>query len=189
MDEFDAARVLSRWISKFESKYIMKQIIGHILSKYDSVEKMLALVSWSDELIIDLTKEIKNVLRLTSKPEPVSSYTLPLNNLLLNTFTPGSRVPIQDVPGSPGMFGTNLSAVVGHAHQQSNLLPPMQNISLIDRPYGQQSVILEEDRRMNMEKLYEVDVPGPIISYSKRIFLTFPAHSTFIEEDVSNYFK
>ncbi|KAM7504266.1 hypothetical protein LguiB_003170 [Lonicera macranthoides] len=150
---------------------------------------MLALVSWSDELIIDLTKEIKNVLRLTSKPEPVSSYTLPLNNLLFNTFTPGSRVPIQDVPGFSGMFNTNSSAVVGHAHQQSNLLPPMQNISLIDRPYVQQSVILEEDKRMNMEKLYEVDVPGPIISYSKRIFLTFPAHSTFIEEDVSNYFK
>lgn len=40
-----------------------------------------------------------------------------------------------------------------------------------------------------METLYEGNDPGPIVSASKQIYLTFPAESTFTAEDVSNYFK
>ncbi|KAM7498972.1 hypothetical protein LguiA_023386 [Lonicera macranthoides] len=71
----------------------------------------------------------------------------------------------------------------------TKLLAQMKNIRLIDRPYGQQLVILEEDGRTDVETLYEGNDPGPIVSASKQIYLTFPAESTFTAEDVSNYFN
>lgn len=40
-----------------------------------------------------------------------------------------------------------------------------------------------------MENCGERNDPGPIVSGSRQIYLTFPAESTFTEEDVSNYFE
>lgn len=56
---------------------------------------------------------------------------------------------------------------------------------LIYRPHGQHSVVLAEDAPTQMQK-------GDFarnISASYQIYLTFPADSTFTEDDVSNYFK
>ena len=58
------------------------------------------------------------------------------------------------------------------------------------RPHGQHSVILAEDAsKFNLENRSERNDPGPIVSGSRQIYLTFPAESTFSEEDVSNYFR
>lgn len=57
------------------------------------------------------------------------------------------------------------------------------------RPHGQHSVILAEDASKYIEFRGERNDPGPIVSGSRQIYLTFPAESTFTEEDVSNYFK
>ena len=57
------------------------------------------------------------------------------------------------------------------------------------RPHGQHSVILAEDAPKYMENWCERNDPGPIVSGSRQIYLTFPAESTFTEEDVSDYFK
>jgi len=60
---------------------------------------------------------------------------------------------------------------------------------MIYRPHGQHAVILAEDASKYMyNRNYKRD-PGPIVSGSRQIYLTFPAESTFTEEDVSNYFK
>ncbi|PIM98086.1 hypothetical protein CDL12_29436 [Handroanthus impetiginosus] len=63
------------------------------------------------------------------------------------------------------------------------------SIRLIDRPHGQHSVVLAEDASKYMDIRGERNDPGPIVSGSRQIYLTFPAESTFTEEDVSNYFS
>lgn len=57
------------------------------------------------------------------------------------------------------------------------------------RPHGQHSVVLAEDAPRYMEYRSERSDPGGIVAGSRQIYLTFPAESTFTEEDVSNYFK
>ncbi|KAI4306191.1 hypothetical protein L6164_029487 [Bauhinia variegata] len=68
----------------------------------------------------------------------------------------------------------------------TKLLARLKNsVRLIDRPHGQHAVVLAEDAPKYMEK----GDPGQNISASRQIYLTFPADSTFTEEDVSNYFN
>lgn len=57
------------------------------------------------------------------------------------------------------------------------------------RPHGQHSVVLAEDAAKYMDPHGERSDPGPIVSGSRQIYLTFPAESTFTEEDVSDYFE
>ncbi|KAG5120599.1 hypothetical protein AAZX31_14G015600 [Glycine max] len=68
----------------------------------------------------------------------------------------------------------------------TKLLARLNNsIRLIGRPHGQHSVVLAEDAPTQMQK-------GDFarnISASRQIYLTFPADSTFTEDDVSNYFN
>ncbi|KAL0301082.1 UNVERIFIED_CONTAM: Zinc finger CCCH domain-containing protein 18 [Sesamum radiatum] len=72
----------------------------------------------------------------------------------------------------------------------TKLLARLKNsIRLIDRPHGQHAVILAEDAPKYMDVRTERNEPGPIVNGSRQIYLTFPAESTFIEEDVSNYFS
>ncbi|CAO2833655.1 unnamed protein product [Amaranthus hypochondriacus] len=71
----------------------------------------------------------------------------------------------------------------------TKLLARLKRIQLIDRPHGQHAVILTEDAsKYNVENRSERNDPGPIVSGSRQIYLTFPAESTFTEEDVSAYF-
>ncbi|GAB2258545.1 hypothetical protein Droror1_Dr00014705 [Drosera rotundifolia] len=72
----------------------------------------------------------------------------------------------------------------------TKLLARLRSVRLIDRPHGQHSVILAEDAaKYHLENHSERKDPGPIVSGSRQIYLTFPAESTFTEEDVSNYFS
>ncbi|KAJ0973637.1 hypothetical protein J5N97_015602 [Dioscorea zingiberensis] len=72
----------------------------------------------------------------------------------------------------------------------TKLLARLKNsIRLIDRPHGQHSVILAEDAAKFMGYRLDRNDPGAIVSSSHQIYLTFPAESTFNEEDVANYFK
>ncbi|KAK8313185.1 hypothetical protein V6Z12_D01G091800 [Gossypium hirsutum] len=72
----------------------------------------------------------------------------------------------------------------------TKLLARLKNtIRVIDRPHGQHSVILAEDAPKYMENRNDRNDPGPIVSGSRQIYLTFPAESTFSEDDVSNYFS
>ncbi|XP_010270170.1 PREDICTED: zinc finger CCCH domain-containing protein 18-like isoform X2 [Nelumbo nucifera] len=72
----------------------------------------------------------------------------------------------------------------------TKLLARLKNsIRVIDRPHGQHSVVLAEDAPRFLEYRSERSDPGVIVAGSRQIYLTFPAESTFTEEDVSNYFK
>ncbi|KAF2292403.1 hypothetical protein GH714_021975 [Hevea brasiliensis] len=72
----------------------------------------------------------------------------------------------------------------------TKLLARLKNsIRVIDRPHGQHSVILAEDVPKCFEYAGERNDPGGIVAGSRQIYLTFPAESTFTEQDVSNYFS
>ncbi|CAK9155559.1 unnamed protein product [Ilex paraguariensis] len=72
----------------------------------------------------------------------------------------------------------------------TRLLARLENsIRVIDRPHGQHSVILVEDVPKYMDSQCERNYPGPIVSGSRQIYLTFPAESTFTEDDVTDYFN
>ncbi|GMP53713.1 hypothetical protein CsSME_00019100 [Camellia sinensis var. sinensis] len=72
----------------------------------------------------------------------------------------------------------------------TKLLARLKNsIRLIDRPHGQHSVILAEDVSKYMEFNGERCDHGGIVSGSRQIYLTFPAESTFTEQDVADYFN
>ncbi|XWS11312.1 hypothetical protein CRYUN_Cryun38cG0072700 [Craigia yunnanensis] len=72
----------------------------------------------------------------------------------------------------------------------TKLLARLKNaVRVIDRPHGQHSVILAEDAAKYMDNRNDRNDPGPIVSGSRQIYLTFPAESTFSEDDVSNYFS
>ncbi|XP_073143389.1 zinc finger CCCH domain-containing protein 18-like [Henckelia pumila] len=64
------------------------------------------------------------------------------------------------------------------------------SIKLISRPHGQHAVVLVEDAPRYMADIqFDRNDPGPVVSGSRQIYLTFPAESTFTEEDVSNHFS
>ncbi|CAN4110162.1 unnamed protein product [Withania somnifera] len=72
----------------------------------------------------------------------------------------------------------------------TKLLARLRNsIRVIDRPHGQHAVILAEDIPKYMEYSGERNEHGAIVAGSRQIYLTFPAESTFSEQDVSNYFN
>ncbi|KAK6934553.1 RNA recognition motif domain [Dillenia turbinata] len=72
----------------------------------------------------------------------------------------------------------------------TKLLARLTNgIRLIEKPHGQHCVILAEDAPKLMDNRSERSDLGQIVSGSRQIYLTFPAESTFSEDDVSNYFN
>lgn len=72
----------------------------------------------------------------------------------------------------------------------TKLLARLKNtVTLIDRPHGQHALVLAEDAHKFMTYKSGVDDLGGVNSGSRQIYLTFPAESTFTEEDVSNYFR
>ncbi|KAK1396156.1 zinc finger CCCH domain-containing protein 18-like [Heracleum sosnowskyi] len=74
----------------------------------------------------------------------------------------------------------------------TKLLARLKNsIRLIDsyRPHGQHCVILAKDVPEYMDYNGERNEHGGIVNGSRQIYLTFPAESTFTEQDVSNYFN
>ncbi|CAN6470581.1 unnamed protein product [Victoria cruziana] len=81
-------------------------------------------------------------------------------------------------------------------HSLTKLLARMKSIVVIEsvkllnyRPHGQHVVVLTEDAPRYADYRSERSDPGQIVSGSRQIYLTFPAESTFTEEDVSNYFR
>lgn len=70
----------------------------------------------------------------------------------------------------------------------TRLLARLTSIRLIDRPHGQHAVVLTEDAP-KYEYRNERNDSGAALSSSHQIYLTFPAESSFTDEDVLNYFK
>lgn len=56
------------------------------------------------------------------------------------------------------------------------------------RPHGQHYVVLAEDAGRYKELMSRGERGGDMGSSSHQVYLTFPSESTFMEEDVANYF-
>ncbi|XP_052177428.1 zinc finger CCCH domain-containing protein 18-like isoform X2 [Diospyros lotus] len=110
--------------------------------------------------------EIAEILKLgRGKPIPIAL----LPRLYYDNY--GRLLPAE------GYLLTKLLALLNNSFQ------------LVDRAHGEYSVILAEDAKKYMENQSERNNCIPIISGAQQIYLTFPAESSFKEEDVSNYFS
>ncbi|XP_026392867.1 zinc finger CCCH domain-containing protein 18-like isoform X1 [Papaver somniferum] len=87
-----------------------------------------------------------------------------------------------------GKAGYSLTKLLARLKNSIRLIDRCDHHELL-RPHGQHSVVLAEDASRYMDYRSERTDPGTIVSGSRQIYLTFPAESTFTEEDVSNYFK
>ncbi|PKA59932.1 Zinc finger CCCH domain-containing protein 18 [Apostasia shenzhenica] len=125
-----------------------------------------------------LELEIAELLR-GRKGEPVSIASLPMlyyekygRNLQAEGYLTESQ--------RHGKAGFNLT----------KLLARLKNsIRIIDRPHGQHSVILAEEASQYFEYRNGRSEVGSPTGSAHQIYLTFPAESSFTEDDVSNYFK
>ncbi|XP_022932409.1 zinc finger CCCH domain-containing protein 18-like [Cucurbita moschata] len=63
------------------------------------------------------------------------------------------------------------------------------SIQVIDRPHGQHSVILAEDALKFIDHRKDKNDTSPNVSSARQIYMTFPADSSFTEDDVSDYFS
>ncbi|XP_066168939.1 zinc finger CCCH domain-containing protein 54 isoform X5 [Oryza sativa Japonica Group] len=74
----------------------------------------------------------------------------------------------------------------------TRLLSRLNKIRVIERPHGQHSVVLAEDAAKYMDFRGGGGGgggdTGSVPASSHQIYLTFPAESTFAEDDVANYF-
>uniref|UniRef100_A0A7N0TZ33 Uncharacterized protein n=1 Tax=Kalanchoe fedtschenkoi TaxID=63787 RepID=A0A7N0TZ33_KALFE len=112
----------------------------------------------------------------------------------------GEPIPIASLPSIySATYGRPLQADGYLTESQRNgkagfgltkLLARLRNsICIIDKPHGQHSIILAEDVPKYFEYRSGRNNPGPIVSGSRQIYLTFPAESTFNEDDVAQYFS
>jgi hypothetical protein len=73
----------------------------------------------------------------------------------------------------------------------SGLLRHKHTAGCLNRPHGQHAVVLAEDA--HRFTAYRTDHRGDHLSgvnpSSRQIYLTFPAESTFTEEDVTSHFR
>ncbi|AQL10378.1 Zinc finger CCCH domain-containing protein 54 [Zea mays] len=70
----------------------------------------------------------------------------------------------------------------------SRLISRLSKITTIERPHGQHYVVLAEDAGRYKELMSRGERGGDMGSSSHQVYLTFPSESTFMEEDVANYF-
>ncbi|EFJ06262.1 hypothetical protein SELMODRAFT_236569 [Selaginella moellendorffii] len=63
------------------------------------------------------------------------------------------------------------------------------SVALIDRPHGQHAVVLAEDAQRFVGYRADRDDLKDVNPSSRQIYLTFPAESTFTEDDVSAHFR
>ncbi|XP_057832171.2 zinc finger CCCH domain-containing protein 18 isoform X1 [Cryptomeria japonica] len=133
--------------------------------------------------------------------EPISAGTLERLEIELLDLLRGKRAPIS-IASLPQLyyerFGKTLQAEGYLTESQrhgkagyslTKLLARLKTIRLIDRPHGQHAVVLAEDAPRFTEYRGERNEIAGLIAGSRQIYLTFPAESTFTEEDVSNYFR
>eukprot|EP01018_Ginkgo_biloba_P017676 Gb_29751 [translate_table: standard] len=134
--------------------------------------------------------------------EPISAGSLERLELELLELLRGKRAPIS-IASLPQLYyeryGRTLQAEGYLTESQrhgkagyslTKLLARLKNtVRLIDRPHGQHAVVLAEDAPKFTEYRSERNDIAGLIAGSRQIYLTFPAESTFTEEDVSNYFR
>lgn len=135
--------------------------------------------------------------------EPISTGSLERLELELQELLRAKRTPIS-IASLPQLYyeryGRTLQAEGYLTESQrhgkagyslTKLLARLKNtVRLIDRPHGQHAVVLAEDApRFTEYRNERSDIAAGLIAGSRQIYLTFPAESTFTEEDVSNYFR
>ncbi|KAK9046265.1 hypothetical protein V6N11_052157 [Hibiscus sabdariffa] len=146
------------------------QMLGHLDAAAGYEDQVMSL----DKLEVELVELLK-----MKRGDPVSIASLPLLY-----FEKYGKVLQADG------YLTESQRHGKAGYSLTKLLARLKNaIRVIDRPHGQHAVILAEDALKHMENRNDRNDPGPIVNGSRQIYLTFPAESTFCEDDVSTYFS
>uniref|UniRef100_J3MQ09 RRM domain-containing protein n=1 Tax=Oryza brachyantha TaxID=4533 RepID=J3MQ09_ORYBR len=131
---------------------------------------------------------------------PGSLETLELEIAELLNSRRGQPVSIASLPTLYGeKYGKGLQAdgylTESQRHGKAGfsltrLLSRLNKIRVIERPHGQHSVVLAEDagKYMDFRGGGGGGDTGSVPASAHQIYLTFPAESTFTEDDVANYF-
>ncbi|KAJ0539859.1 putative transcription factor C3H family [Helianthus annuus] len=153
---------------------------GQLMSDYNSNEFFDDQAAFSPGSLEKLELEITEILK-SRRGNPISIASLPMiyYERYGRTLQAEGYLTESQRHGKAGYSLTKLLARLKNS------------IRLIDRPHGQHAVVLADDASRYMENRYDRNFPspGPIVSGSKQIYLTFPAESTFTEDDVANYFS
>ncbi|CAL5202301.1 unnamed protein product [Lathyrus oleraceus] len=132
---------------------------------YDEQVISLGSLAKLESEIVDLLKQRGNPISIASLP--MAYYDKYKKALQAEGYLAESQ--------RHGKSGCNLTRL---------LIRLRNSIRLIDRPHGQHDVVLAEDAPK-----FKGKADCQHISASQQIYLTFPADSTFSEDDVSNYFR
>lgn len=134
--------------------------------------------------------------------EGIASGSLERLEMELQELLRGRRAPVS-IASLPQLyyerFGKTLQAEGYLTESQrhgkagyslTKLLARLKNtVTLIDRPHGQYAVVLAEDAHRFTAFRGERDDLSGVNPSSRQIYLTFPAESSFTEEDVTSHFR
>ncbi|BFI36735.1 hypothetical protein MARPO_0106s0048 [Marchantia polymorpha] len=134
--------------------------------------------------------------------EGIASGSLERLEMELQELLRGRRAPVS-IASLPQLyyerFGKTLQAEGYLTESQrhgkagyslTKLLARLKNtVTLIDRPHGQHAVVLAEDAHRFTAFRGERDDLSGVNPSSRQIYLTFPAESSFTEEDVTSHFR
>ncbi|XP_024522097.1 zinc finger CCCH domain-containing protein 22 isoform X1 [Selaginella moellendorffii] len=138
----------------------------------------------------------------SSSPSSPSSGSLERLEMELQELLRGRRTPVS-IASLPQLyfekFGRALQAQGYLTESQrhgkagcslTKLLARLKgSVALIDRPHGQHAVVLAEDAQRFVGYRADRDDLKDVNPSSRQIYLTFPAESTFTEDDVSAHFR
>ncbi|KAL5548563.1 hypothetical protein UlMin_003794 [Ulmus minor] len=152
-------------------RYLHEQIVPQMLGSDSSINDCVFSSGSLEKLEFEIIELLKS-----KRGNPVSIASLPL--LYYDKY--GKYLQAEGYLTESqrhGKAGYSLTKLIARLSNSIRLIE--------SRPHGQHAVILAEDLPKHVEKCD----PGPIVSGARQIYLTFPAESSFSEEDVSNYFS
>ncbi|KAA8527043.1 hypothetical protein F0562_008728 [Nyssa sinensis] len=177
----DQLEPISPGISSFPNDYYYPEVVyDHLSATHPNPLLRLVSISIRGFASMEVAVELEIIELLKSRRgNPVSIASLPVlyYEKYGRTLQAEGYLSESQKHGKAGYSLTKLLAQLNNS------------IRIIGRPHGQHSVLLVQDAPKYMENRSERNDPGPIVSGSQHIYLTFPAESTFTQEDVSNYFN
>ncbi|KAJ1441284.1 Zinc finger, CCCH-type [Sesbania bispinosa] len=154
-------------------RYYHGQVVPEIFSQMHGNETLNDDQAISPGSLERLESEIVELLKQRGNPISIASLPMAYYDKYKKVLQADGYLTESQRHGKSGYSLTKL------------LIKLNNSIRLIDRPHGQHAVVLAEDA----PKFTGKGEFGQNISASRQLYLTFPADSTFTEEDVANYFS
>ncbi|KAJ7963678.1 zinc finger CCCH domain-containing protein 18 [Quillaja saponaria] len=177
MDISESLKVLYKRIQKLDPDNVTK-VIGNLLLQDNGEEKIISLANLPNHSLEKVVYNAHGLQRLLNKMT-IAPISPPLNPPHAFSHLPADSPGSFQVPSPPNwnpQLGRNAKSALGH--MDSNIGYLNQREVAKTRMFGSPKSM--EYQSVNYDQ-------GQIVN--EKIFLRFPAESTFTKEDVSNYFS